>query len=716
MKDAKLKLVMILIMMLLLITTVSFAMFTTNQNSPVDIWVNTNSVPFNFTVNDTNSSIAVFPWCVVYINNSGTFELKANYSDIPKDTPFTKGIAVNDSNAINHGWNLTCWNGTHFNSSIATFGVDGNIPSITLDSPNDNKYLDNNQTMLKYTPTDTSNPDDCLLYTNISGSWAINMTNLSFTSGTQIYMNMSGTANGVYMWNAWCNDTATNSAWAEPANRSFTVDTINPTFIDFTIPANNTVNETKTQYIAWNQTVEINFEKYELFISTDALMTNITETIEISSITSNFTTLTGSGMGIDGLYYLQVRAYDLAGRVINSTVLYLNIDSGEPTVELNAPLNNTYTSDTTPDFNVTVTDEFPDTCIVWLSDKFADNLTINNTFNIITSGTEFNMTSATGLSDGIYKFNIECNDTVGRRVNVSSTLLDLTIDTTSPATPNIMSQWGGSNNTDKTPYLEWQTSGDINFERYIAIARYVSNGTIDFQVNVSINSTNNAMMNLTSDHSYNFSVEAYDLANNFAESINTTTETVVYVDPVCGTLSAGWNLCGATWETPRNLSVIGSEMSATFVTVWNISNHAWATCNYASSATGANCHLLVGINDSVATGVYIYVNSSTEWRNRTWSATGSSLNITLTNNSNIGWNIEGGFFRNGRNFETLGNQFTEANVSMFSLPYNNGTSIPYVNMGLFAALNNATNFDFGRAMWIYYNGSITTATWDVGSW
>lgn len=473
-----------------------------------------------------------------------------------------------------------------------------------------------------------------------------------------------------------------------------------------------------------------------------------------------------------------------------------------------------------------------------------DGVKLNKTVSGVTNGTVYNLTPEKALADGNYKFNIECTDSAGTKENVSSANLDLVIDTVSPTRTNITILWGQTNNTDKAPYLSWGIITDANFERYLVRAINISSGSVFYAVNVTNQTRNYVQMNLSTGYTYNFSVIAYDLAGNYNTSVNTT-DTWYYVDEVCGTLASGWNLCGATWTTPKNLSIIGNETSATFVTIWNTS-HAWKTCNYAVSGSGVNCNLRVGFDEyytpfgvttlsnasvnvtgatlpadtyyyrvsaifslgeeseasnevamgitedgdgnssglswtavggasyyriyngtvsggqasyfitgnltfnhtgqlpsglgvpldhpksynttNIVPSVWIYVNSSTEWKNRTWASKSTSANITLTNQTN-GWNIITGIFRNGRKFGDLGKNFVDnlsntQNVSMFSMPYNNGTTVPYVYKGYFALMSvNETSFDYGRAMWVYYNGTKNNTapygsshTFDVGSW
>lgn len=710
-KKAKMKTIVMMVLCLMLLVGISYAMTVTlNAPSSGSWWTTSNSVDHNWTVviNDSES----IDWCVLYSNRTGTNALVANFSTgFTNATPFISGIGWSDTNSTSKYWNVSCYNSTNLiDSGTFLLGVDATIPSIILDSPDDSSYQSSTTVTLKYTPTDSSNLDACVLYHNISGTWNNNKTNITVTNNIQDITVYATQSEGHYKWNVICNDSASNSAWAEDTNRTLTIDSTVPVDIKF-ITSNNTVSTDATPLIKWNQTTEINFEKYVVSVSRNlsSFDTHIFQTQIITTITSNATTLTG--LGVDDIYYIKITAQDLAGNQKNTTLLVYNLDTTVLTVTLNYPSNNTYTSDTTPDFNVTVVDNNPDTCLLWLSNSTGGSIVINVTDTSITSAAVTTL-NPSAMVDGAYKFNIECNDSLNNRVNVSSSNLVLTVDTTAPTAIIINSTWHQQNNTDLTPVLSWTLTTEINFARYFIEARYISNNSLEYSVNVTNRTTTNAELTLSVGSTYNFSVTAYDLAGNSVKTVNTT-DTWNYVDGICGTLNAGWNLCGATWTTSKNLSDIGSEASATFVTVWN-NSHEWSTC--IVGVTAANCDIDTGINPSDIGHVWVYVSTETVWSDRTWVATQLNANITLHNNTN-GWNIIPGEFRNGRTFWQLGNDdFTSVNVSMFSLPYNNGSTVSFVNKGLFKGMSiNSTVLEYGKAMWVFYNGTGTTV-FDVGSW
>lgn len=823
MKKAQLKTILLLIF-IGLIGIVSVLGLTVTSNYPKSEWVTDNSVDFNFTPSGESTTIE---WCAIRINGT----VRANYTDVDNGTNHVLGISVVDSNDISGWyWNVTCYNGSdEVNSSLESFGVDGNTPSITLDSPDDEKYQMRTSAgfYFKYTPTDASNLNNCSLYTNYTGTWAINETNGSVNSGYQDVINFTYGSDVSFVWNVWCNDSANNDAWAEDTNRTLYYDGTAPTAIKITTPSNKTYSDNGTIYMAWNTTTESHFYRYVAYLSNDSNITHHMQTREVTNRTHNFTTF--SNIENDGTYYLKVGAEDLAGNGVNSSVFYYYLNRVNISITLNNPSSNgTYESDSTPDFNFTLESRYPKDCNLYLSNSSGGGIRINKTVRSVTNGTVTNITPST-MIDGTYHFNIECNDSYGRTHNFSGSDYVITIDTTSPSQPNLTHNWALKNNTDRTPTLSWLNGSETNFDKYQVRAFYFDNGTEVYQTNVSTN-TDSVALSLVEGYTYNFSVTAYDLAGNTATSGNTT-DSLYYVDTVCGNLTVGWNLCGATWTTARNLSVIGNQTDATFVSVWNMSNHAWATCNYAVSAGGSNCNLNVSIgsyyqgllapsissnitvnktdgsnlsagnytykisavwgsqesiassnitvhvdllagnisqlswtassgatsyriynatrtsgfgtyftttdtsfnhtgqavtgtgtpktsgtpyyiDNDVSPAVWIYVNESTLWRNRTWSATATSANITLTNHTN-GWNIITGIFRNGIRFGDLGKNFgwvnntqMDGNATMFSMPYErNTTTVPFVNIGNYHYLKNETLFDYGRAMWVYYNQS-----------
>lgn len=591
---------------------------------------------------------------------------------------------------------------------------------ITLDSPDYNTYQATDEVSIKFTPINVTGEqalDTCIMYSNFSGTWAINYTNSSPAQSGQDEASWSDQAEGIYMWNVWCNLTDANESWAEDTNRTLTIDTTLPTDVQF-LTSNNTNSSDSTPEIIWNKTVDTNFDKYKVILSNQTDFGFEVYTEEKSTITGNRTVI--PNIEFDGLYYFRIQSFDLTGNYTNSTYdLYYTLDTTLPVVTSAYPSNNAYVYDNTNTFNVTVVDSNPDSCVLYLSSNESTNATANTTLATVTSGTNYNFTTSAML-DGEYRFNIGCNDTIGNFVNFSSTDYTITIDTVVPAQPNITSEFHSyRNGSDLTPMLKWANASslELNFAYYEAKAYYVTNNSLAYAVNVTGIENNQVAMSLKEGALYNFTVFSYDLVGNVNQTGNTSLSTYYYIDDVCTTLESGWNLCGATWTTKRNLTQIGLETDATMVSVWLSNNHTWATCNYAATPNGTNCNFNTSIennlDNSTQHSVWVYVSESTNWRNRTWEAEASSANLTVSS-ATTGWNLESMWVQGGTTFLNLSANMS-INVTMLSLVNNIGANTPYVNIAPYNKINNLTQVDYGKGIWMYWNGT-GTETFDVRNW
>src|SRR3990167_4914664 len=136
-------------------------------------------------------------------------------------------------------------------------------------------------------------------------------------------------------------------------------------------------------------------------------MSDPTQSISVSGNTSkNFTTFSSV---VDGSYFIQIRAFDLVGHSANSTIRNYILDTAAPLITLNYPSNNSFLSDNTPDFNVTLNDTNVNSCSLMLSSPSGSALVGNGTNFVITNVTKFNFTPIV-MADRVYQFNVECND------------------------------------------------------------------------------------------------------------------------------------------------------------------------------------------------------------------------------------------------------------------------------------------------------------------
>jgi hypothetical protein len=105
------------------------------------------------------------------------------------------------------------------------------VPVVTLNSPLNGSWFNSSTVEFNYTVTGT-NLDSCVLYADFDGSYGLNETNSSLSSGVADVQTFT-LDDGYYNWAVACNNTAgttTNSG-----NYTVGVDTIYPG-INFTYP------------------------------------------------------------------------------------------------------------------------------------------------------------------------------------------------------------------------------------------------------------------------------------------------------------------------------------------------------------------------------------------------------------------------------------------------------------------------------------------------
>ena len=137
------------------------------------------------------------------------------------------------------------------NDSTGNVGVDTNTftvsveaPSITPVSPVDRYFglVASQNISFTYLPTDLD-LESCNLWTNTNGSYSLNQTKNSVSSGQQnnFYLNLSSVAESSYLWAVQCNDTLGH--YSITGNQTF--------YIDRTVPS-STINSPTGTYTSLN--------------------------------------------------------------------------------------------------------------------------------------------------------------------------------------------------------------------------------------------------------------------------------------------------------------------------------------------------------------------------------------------------------------------------------------------------------------------------------
>ncbi|MBI4406633.1 hypothetical protein HY571_01845 [Candidatus Micrarchaeota archaeon] len=296
--------------------------FTPNQTVRVELPANiTLEVPAANNLSSTKDLILNFTVRSDYIGNgfnNNLFDCRVWDNSSNSWTQSPLGVtAINNtttvfphsfSEANNISWNVQCAERNEINVKGFASGnfsilVDVTNPLVTLNLPVSDAVSASRTVTFNYTPTDT-NLRTCTFYHNASGSWALNHTNSSVTSGNQGTAALNFNIDGNILWGVGCNDTVGKTAFA--SNRSFTIDTSDSTMLNIT---NFTVSNTCTKVgVNWNTSEARNGSIS--YGTTVNLGTN--ETVHTDRTTSHYANLT-FGKLTETVFYYNATSCDASG-------------------------------------------------------------------------------------------------------------------------------------------------------------------------------------------------------------------------------------------------------------------------------------------------------------------------------------------------------------------------------------------------------------------
>ncbi|MFC2135389.1 DUF2341 domain-containing protein, partial [Bacteroidota bacterium] len=255
----------------------------------------------------------------------------------------------------------------------------------------------------------------------------INGVNVTATNLTSNVYNasyyFSSPGNYTYKWHSWGNGSQNNYNVSE--NRTYTVLVIPPITVDFISPTpDNNSNQTST-------TIVINVSHTSTNTDTIILYWNgsLNESRSYSGNYTNFT-LTGLENGVFTYYVWLNNSYGFTNQTETRTI---TIDNTEPSITLQTPENNTWSTDTNKLFTYTTTDN-----VIGVNNcSFILDGEVNQTNSTITEGISQNFTIY-GMTSRSYNWSINCTDKLGN-TNSSETRIikvDLTDPTISDETIN----------------------------------------------------------------------------------------------------------------------------------------------------------------------------------------------------------------------------------------------------------------------------------------
>ena len=452
------------------------------------------------------------------------------------------------------------------------------VPLVELRSPADDYYwleggtIDNNVTfVVNSTAYGTNTTDNCSLWTNVTGTWAnayTNTSNGSVAAERTEYRFIPGDINlgvsddMVFVWNALCIDSGSNQAWAS-ANRTVHVD--QPPAITLTSPATTSYSSTTDVNIQYNVTGDS--DDYNCYFWTNDTGTwaqdgsfsivsnNSGETIqrqvnEGQSISWNVQCFE------NGAKYPNV--YDF-----NSTNRTINVDLTVPVLNDLTPADGRGANSIPTTITVNVTDINIDTCVLNV------NGTVNRTYTTITSNADTAM--GFNASDGVWGWNVVCNDSAGNSVASANRSLEIDTVQDSISANRNYSVDGNCNGFQ----VEFIFSDEVN-----ATFKYGTSTMAQTYTEVESDYATNQTFILTFNDSYETTFYANITFCDLAGNCNNSIVEKQIESPV--SLCTGWSLW-SNWDSGINLSDLYSESTADYIYKWNDSDQRWAY--YSSGAT-----------------------------------------------------------------------------------------------------------------------------------
>lgn len=211
-----------------------------------------NSLELNFSVSDNLLGVKR---CVYYVYNS-SYDLVIPQKTITNCQNTTFSVPSGD---IDYDLYVTSSDyldniQTPYSATI-NFGVRMVKPAVVLDNPLQSRnFSSQNNIRFNFTATDSDGIDTCKLYGNWTGTWEVNQTSNSVSSGLQKNFNLLNLSEGTFKWNVWCNDTYNNQDFAL-SNQTLTIDLTYPV-INITSPINGSTESSSSITTAYSLTEE----------------------------------------------------------------------------------------------------------------------------------------------------------------------------------------------------------------------------------------------------------------------------------------------------------------------------------------------------------------------------------------------------------------------------------------------------------------------------
>jgi len=367
--------------------------------------------------------------------------------------------------------------------------------------------------------SDVTDPSGVTYSLQVDNSSTFNLPEVSVSGLTASHYTTATLAAGTSYWRVKAVDGAgTDSGWT--AAWSFTVDTTAPGAPSLLLPANGAKTNDNTPAFDWSDVSDASGVSYIIQIDNNSDFSS--PVVDASGLLSS--AYTQAIPLADGTYYWRVRAVDGAGNGGNwSTTRNFMVDITAPPIPtLLSPADGAKTNDTTPTLDWSdVTD--PSGVSYGLQ---VDN---NDDFSspaVNASGLAASNYTTAILAQGTYYWRVRAVDGTGGASDWS-TAWSLSVDTTAPGVPALVSPASGAKTNNTTPTLDWS---DVSDPSGVTYSLQVANNSsfVAPTVNVSGIAVSQYTTTALSPGTYYWRVKTVDGAGN--ASINWTGSSTFTLD------------------------------------------------------------------------------------------------------------------------------------------------------------------------------------------
>ena len=406
------------------------------------------------------------------------------------------------------------------------------------------------------------------------------LVNSSVSLSSPAYVNFTNLNDGEYYFNVSAYDYAGNVN--STVTRNLTLDTLTP-LIEFVSPTENSGVNKSQRFVLINVSAsDGNFRNTTIYLYNSTGLVN-------SSVNTSSIAYVNFSVGVDGIYYYNATARDIANSANSTETRTIILDTTNPLVS--------YSSETETSGSILTRAYIIVNASA--SDTNLKNVTINlyNSSGLVSSSVNTSSpayVNFSSLADGEYYFNVTVYDYAG---NVNSTVTrNLTLDTLTPLIEFVSPTENSGVNKSQRFVLINVSASDGNF-RNTTIYLYNSTGL----VNSSVNTSSIAYVNFSVgvDGIYYYNATARDIANS-ANSTETRTIILDTVNPGVE-FGTGTESSGAVY-TRTNIIV---NASASDTNLKNVTINLYNSSGLVNSSSSLTSPDYVNFS-SLADGVYYF--------------------------------------------------------------------------------------------------------------